>query len=231
MPRTRRIDVGGHVYHAMNRGNGRMTIFESDADYFAFERVLHDAARHVPEMAIIAYCLMPNHWHLVLRPRLDGDLSKFVGWTTLTHTQRWHAHRGTAGGGHVYQGRFKSFLVDTDRYLVAVCRYVERNPVRAGLVRRAEDWEWSSAWRLAKGNQENRALLGTWPSQTGRRPANWLERVNEPQSKREEEAIRESSTRGRPFGSTTWQDRVIAQFGLEATVRTRGRPGKHQSKY
>jgi len=230
MARIPRVDVGGYVYHAMNRGNGRMTIFESDADYIAFERVIQDAVEQVPDLAIIAYCLMPNHWHLVLRPRSDGDLSRFVGWVTLTHTQRWHAHRGTAGGGHVYQGRFKSFLVDTERYLVAVCRYVERNPVRAGLALRAEDWRWSSAWRLANGDPGDRVLLGAWPSETGRRPANWLARVNEPQSNREEEAIRESSTRGRPFGSQIWQDRVIAQFGLEASIRGRGRPRRQQSK-
>ena len=91
-------------------------------------------------MRLLAYCVMPNHWHLVLWPREDGDLSTFVGWLTLTHTQRWHAHRHSVGSGHVYQGRFKSFLVESDEHLWTVCRYVERNAFRAGLCERAEQW-------------------------------------------------------------------------------------------
>lgn len=224
MGRVPRVDVGGYVYHALNRGNGRMTIFASDADYAAFERVLEEGLEQVPDMGIVAYCLMPNHWHLVLRPRRDGDLSLFVGWVTLTHAQRWHAHRRTVGGGHVYQGPFKSFLVDTDRYLVAVCRYVERNPLRAGLTKRAEDWRWSSAWRLANGNARERSLLGAWPSDSGRRPSNWIQRINEPQTAREVDAIRVAAQRGRPFGSPSWQARVIDQFSLTATTQPRGRP-------
>lgn len=228
MGRARRIDVGGYVYHALNRGNGRMTIFETDGDFAAFERVLEEAKEKVPGIDLISYCLMPNHWHLVLRPHEDGLLSRFVGWVTLTHTQRWHANHATAGGGHVYQSRFKSFLVDTDRYLVAVARYVERNALRAGLVKRAEDWKWSSLWRLSKGSESERALVGPWPSTSGRRPPNWKERVNEPQSSRELDAIRVSTRRGQPFGSTAWKSRMMGQFDLESTIRPRGRPPKRK---
>src|SRR5271165_1259391 len=108
MGRPQRQDEGGFVYHVLNRGNGRMTLFEKAGDYEAFERVLSEAGNRM-EMRLLAYCLMPNHWHLLLWPRGDGDLSRFVGWLTLTHTQRWHAHRHNAGTGHVYQGRYKSF--------------------------------------------------------------------------------------------------------------------------
>lgn len=128
---------GGLVYHVLNRANGRLPIFEKNEDYEAFERVLAQAVQRV-DIRLLAYCVMPNHWHLVLWPRVDGDLSRFVGWLTLTHTQRWHAHRHTTGSGHLYQGRFKSFPVQTDEHFLAVCRYVERNPLRAGLVSRAE---------------------------------------------------------------------------------------------
>src|SRR5271155_1884971 len=96
---------------------------------------------------VIAYCILLNHWHLVLRPRRNGDLSRFVGWLTLTHTQRWHAHYHNTGSGHLYQGRFKSFPVEGGAYFLALCRYVERNGLRAGLVRRAEAWRWCSLWR------------------------------------------------------------------------------------
>src|SRR6266850_1096513 len=98
-------------------------------------------------MRVLAYCVMPNHWHLVLWPRADGDFSHYVGWLTLTHTQRWHAYQHTVGTGHLYQGRFKSFPVQTDEHVLTVCRYVERNPVRAGLVPQAEHWRWGSLWQ------------------------------------------------------------------------------------
>ena len=101
---------------------------------------------------------MPNHWHLVLWPRQDRDLSRFMGWLTLTHTQRWHAHRGTGGTGHVYQARFKSFPVQADEHFLTVCRYVERNALRAKLVKRAADWRWCSLWRRAHGDEEAKGL-------------------------------------------------------------------------
>ena len=134
MGRSLRTSLGGYVYHALNRGNGRAAVFHKEGDYEAFERVMAKALEHVPGMRLIAYCLLPNHWHLVLWPRRDGELSDFMHWLTLTHTQRWHAHYQNIGGGHLYQGRFKSFPVQTDEHYLTVCRYVERNALRAGLV-------------------------------------------------------------------------------------------------
>ncbi len=135
MGRTIRTVAGGFAYHVINRANAQMRIFDKPKDYEAFEQILVEAVRRV-KMRLLAYCVMPNHWHLVLWPREDGDLSTFVGWLTLTHTQRWHAHRHSEGSGHVYQGRFKSFLVESDEYLWTVCRYVERNAVRQGCASR-----------------------------------------------------------------------------------------------
>ncbi len=96
MPRPRRAAEGGLIYHALNRANARLAIFDSDADYAAFERVLRQAVARF-DMRLLAYCLMPNHFHLLLWPREDGDLSTLMRWLTMTHTQRWHAHHGTAG--------------------------------------------------------------------------------------------------------------------------------------
>lgn len=127
------------VYHVLNRANARLKIFSSDDDYAAWERILAEAIERF-DMRVLAYCLMPNHWHLLAWPRHDGDLSRFVGWLTLTHTQRWHAQRGSGGSGHLYQGRFKSFPVEGDDHYLNVARYVERNALRAVLVRRAEQW-------------------------------------------------------------------------------------------
>ena len=99
--------MGGLVYHVLNRAAGRATLFEKDADYEAFERVPEEAWRREPTR-IVAYCVMPNRWHMVLWPRRDDELSEFLRWLTVTRTQRWHANRHTAGTGPLYQGRFTS---------------------------------------------------------------------------------------------------------------------------
>jgi len=132
MGRPRRVAPGGYVYHVLNRANARLRIFDDSADYEAFERVLLQAVERT-QTRLLAYCVMPNHWHLVVWPKTDGELSRFVGWLTLTHTQRWHAHRRSAGAGHLYQGRFKSFPVQEDEHFYSVCRYAERNALRANL--------------------------------------------------------------------------------------------------
>ena len=188
----------------------------------AFETVLEEAIERV-RMRVLCYCVMPNHWHMVLWPRNDGDLSAFVGWLTLTHTQRWHAHRRTAGSGHLYQGRFKSLVVQSDTHLLSVCRYVERNPLRAGLVERAEHWSWSSLGRRQFGDADVLGLLNEWPVP---RPANWLEFVNRPVTQPELDTLRRNIARGQPYGEPGWARRVAARFGLPTTYRPRGRPRK-----
>ncbi|WP_432797545.1 transposase [Poriferisphaera sp. WC338] len=230
MGRAKRVDVGGYAYHVINRGNGRMTIFDDEGDYDAFERVLDEALIKFPQVHLLAYCLMPNHWHLVLHPQADKQLSRFVGWLTLTHTQRWHAHRHTTGGGHVYQGRYKSFLIETDVYLSTVCRYVERNPVRANLVRKAENWKWSSLHRWLSGSPEEKRILSPWPTPSGKRPPGWLKRVNTPETQAELDALRLSCNRERPFGSEAWAMRIMKKYDLATTFRPRGRPQKQASK-
>jgi putative transposase len=208
------------VYHVLNRANGRRTLFNDDGDYAAFERVLAQACERVA-MRLMAYCVMPNHWHLVVWPRHDGDLSRFMNWLTLTHTQRWHQHRHSVGEGHVYQGRFKSFPVETSEYLLTVCRYVERNPVRAGLVERAEQWRWSSA------GTRGSVPVHAWPME---RQAEWLDWVNEGETHEQLHAVRRSVTKGQPFGSPMWVEQMVAQWNLDATLRERGRPKKELVK-
>src|SRR4051812_48656751 len=149
MPRRPRAATGGIVYHVLNRAVGRMTLFENDGDYAAFERTLADVHARLPTR-LLAYCLMPNHWHQVLWPREDGELSEFLRLLTVTHTQRWHAAHGTAGTGPLYQGRFKSFPAQQDEHLLILCRYTERNAVRAGMVRSAARWRWGSASQRAR---------------------------------------------------------------------------------
>jgi putative transposase len=226
MGRPLRAATGGLIYHALNRANARAPIFRRRTDFEAFERVLNEACERVG-MRILAYCLMPNHWHLVLWPRRDGDLSDFIGWVTLTHTQRWHAFHRSAGTGHLYQGRFKSFLVQADAHFLTVCRYVERNALRAGLVDRAEQWRWSSLWCYCRARRSAPAWLATWPVE---RPRNWIGWVNEPQTETELEALRQSVQRGCPFGREAWVRIAAERLGLHTTLRPRGRPPRQRAK-
>ncbi len=220
MPRRARISTGGLAYHILNRRVGRLALFDKPADYMAFEKILNEAHERTG-IRIAAYCLMPNHWHLLLWPRDDGELSEVMRWITVTHTQRWHAHRQSFGSGPVYQGRFRSFPVQTDEHFLTVARYVERNAVRAKLVKRAEQWQWSSLWRWAQGDPKLLAFLSDWPV---KRPRQWVGWVNRPETASELEDLRCSAQRGRPFGSQGWVVRIAKRLSLESTLRPRGRP-------
>ena len=132
MPRRPRTVTGGIVYRVLNRGVGRRAIFRKPGDYEAFEKALTETQARF-RCRVLGYCLMPNHWHLLLWPRRDGELSEFMRLLTVTHVQRWHAHRQTAGTGPVYQGRFRSFPVQSDEHFLTVARYVEGNALRAKL--------------------------------------------------------------------------------------------------
>jgi len=237
MPRYARPATGGLVCHVLNRANARLPLFEDSAAYALFEQTLEQAHERVA-MRTLAYCVMPNHWHLVLWPRRDGDLAEFMRWLTMTHTRRWHAVGGTAGMGHAYQGRYKMFpvearrisraerargVVDKGSSLWTVLRYVERNPLRAGLVSRAEQWRWGSLWRRTSGDADQRALL-TDPAAGF--PAGWVDYVNRPQTLEEEKALACCIARGRPFGPPDWVAATAAKLGIETTLRPRGRPRK-----
>ena len=210
------------VFHVLNRGVARMQLFAKSADYQAFEQVLRDTLDESP-MRICAYAVMPNHWHLLLWPEWEGELATFMQRLTITHVRRWQEHRGYSGLGHVYQGRYKSFPVESDEHFWVVARYVERNALRANLVLRAEEWRWSSLWRRCHGTDQERSLLAGWPIEV---PANWLERVNQTDDEQELESLRRSVQRGRPFRQPEWQKEIARQLGLESAYRPTGRPRK-----
>jgi putative transposase len=222
MPRAARNAPGGYVYHVLNRAVARLPLFEKDGDFQAFERVLKLALVEHPTR-LLGYCLMPNHWHLVLWPEKEGELTAFVRWLTHTHSMRWHAHYHTGGTGHIYQGRFKSFPVEEDDHWYTVLRYVERNALRANLVARAEDWRWGSLWYMVRAGGKAPLLLQEGPLPL---PADWPSLVNETQTEGELEALRRALARGSPFGSPTWSKRTAEVLGLQKTLRPRGRPPK-----
>ncbi len=197
-----------------------MRLFRKAADFAAMEQVLGETFERTG-VRILAYSVMPNHWHLLLWPREEGELSEVMRWLTVTHTQRWHANRGTAGSGPIYQGRFKSFPVQSDEHLLTVARYIERNPLRARLVEDVRQWQWSSLWRRCQAEAALRAMLSVWPVPM---PGDWVKWVQRPQSEAELESVRLSVVRGRPFGNDRWSQRTAKRFGLESTFRPRGRP-------
>jgi putative transposase len=220
MPRGKRAAPGGYVYHVLNRGVGRRRLFDKPADYEAFEELLEETLVSRP-MRVCGYCLMPNHWHLVLWPEKDGQLAAFMQRLTITHVTRWQQHRHKVGEGHLYQGRFKSFPVASDDHFYQLLRYVERNARRAQLAERAEAWRWGSLWRRTQGTREQRALLSAWPLP---KPRDWVRHVNAAQHEAEIEAIRNCIRRGQPFGSDTWVRATAQRLDLQATLRPRGRP-------
>jgi len=200
MPRRKRVCPAGEVFHVLNRAVARLTVFEKPDDYEAFFRVMLETRKIVP-LPIFAMVVMPNHWHFVVRPEEDDQVTEFFRRLTVTHTMRWHAHYHTAGTGHLYQGRFKSFPVQDDDHLFTVMRYVERNPLRANLVELAEDWQWGSAWARRQKDANIQEWLTT-PTDPPL-PRQWRAWVNKPQTEAEVAAIRHCISRGTPFGRQT----------------------------
>ena len=222
MARTKRICPAGEVFHALNRAVARLTMFEKPEDYAAFMRVVGETWEIVP-LPIYAMVAMPNHWHFVVRPETDDQVSEFFRRLTVMHTMRWHAHYTTGGTGHLYQGRFKSFPIQTDGHLLTVMRYVERNPVRANFIELAEDWQWSSAHARFQRADERRwlAIPGDPPL-----PRNWRSWVNKMETEAELTSLRRSVKRGVPFGDDQWIRSSAVRLCLETTTRPRGRPKK-----
>lgn len=216
MARTARASIGGICYHAINRGNARSTVYHTSSDYDSFTGLMTRACDRIP-MRILSYCLMPNHFHLVLWPYNDGDMSRWMQWLLTSHVRRYHRLRGTSG--RIWQGRFKAFPIQQDSHLLTVMRYVERNPVRANLVHSAADWNWSST--SASMPIQRHSMIASSPVP---RPEDWLKFVDTPQNLAELDALRRCARRNAPFGSAVWTDKTAKSLGLEASVCALGRP-------
>jgi len=206
MPRTARASKGGICYHVVNRGNAQATVFHESTDYKSFISLIGRACERIP-MRILSYCLMPNHFHLVIRPYDDDDMSRWMQWLLTSHVRRYHHLRGTSG--RIWQGRYKAFPIQEDSHLLTVLRYVERNPVRANLVRSAIDWKWSSVLRSGTGRPS--AILSQPPIPI---PANWLAWVDQPISEGELNAVRRCGRRQAPYGSRSWTEETAKSMGL-----------------
>jgi len=207
----------------LNRGNGRAEVFLKNEDFAAFLDLMEEASERLP-MRVLAWRLMPNHFHLVLWPYGDGDLSRWMQWLLTSHVRRHHRH--DHGSGHVWQGRFKAFPIEEDEHLWTALRYVERKALRANLAGRAEGWPWSSAAALMRGKRAG--LLHPGPVPRGN---DWLDWVNQPQSEAELAALRKCIERGTPDGNESWQHATAERLGLEASLRPRGRPRSTTKKW
>ncbi len=171
---------------------------------------------------------MPNHWHLLVWPESDGELAAFIQRLTVTHVRRWQQYRGYSGLGHVYQGRYKSFPVESDEHFWVVARYVKRNALRANLVLRAEDWRWSSLWRRCQGTQVEKSLLAAWPVKV---PRTWIERVNQADDGRELEALRRAYNEGVPTdGQSGRRKSRTARAGIGLSSSGASSKGRERSE-
>jgi putative transposase len=218
MPRIARGISDGAVYHLLNRGNARQQVFHRDDDYQAFVHLLRETDQRNP-LGILAYCLMPNHFHLVVQPEKADNLHRGMQWLMTSHVRRQHAL--DRGSGHIWQGRYKSFLIEQDSHLLVVLRYVEGNPLRAGLVSSAIDWPWSS--HLQRVGAARAIFVKDLPIEY---PTPWTSYVNRPFSEGELAGLHQSVARQSPYGNPDWQMEIGKQLGLESTMRPRGRPRK-----
>lgn len=218
MPRIERGLVDGFTYHVLNRGNGKQVVFHRDRDYSAFVSLIREAIARIP-ISIYAYCLMPNHFHIVVMPDKGEKLSMWMQWLMTSHVRRYHLHYGTSG--HIWQGRYKSFIIKQDDHLLNVLRYVEANPIRAGIVTSAKDWPWSSHRLRIDGGQPT--LLSALPTAL---PEDWGRLVDESLTLSDIAILRMCVVRQMPYGDQSWQADICKKLGLESTTRPRGRPRK-----
>jgi putative transposase len=216
MPRTARSIAAGIWYHVINRGNNRETVFRAPREFDAFIHLMNRAQARV-HIDVLAVCLMPNHFHMVVRPDAAGDLADWFHWLLTSHA--WQHHKKGNSSGRIWTGRFKAFPVQDDCYLRTVVRYVERNALRAKLVARAESWPWGSLrWRLGRPKC---FLLAPFP---GALSPGWCDFVNEPQTAPELAQLRLCVNRGRPYGESGWVQQTAEALDLCHTLRGRGRP-------
>jgi len=216
MPRIARGLQDGLIFHVLNRGNARQRVFHKEGDYYAFARLIEEALGFF-EVQLFAYCLMPNHFHLLLRPGQASELSNLMQWLMTSHVRRYHQHYGTSG--HVWQGRYKSFIVQDDDHLLTVARYIEGNPVRAMKTESARKWKWSS--HLERIGSRKSTMLSPLPITL---PDAWSDFIDKPMTSSEVERLRTSVNRQAPFGTNVWVQELCEKLGLESTIRERGRP-------
>ena len=216
MPRTARAAVGGVIYHVYNSGKNGRTLFRTPEDFQAYLDLLIEG-KSMASIEIFGFCLMPNYWHIILRPRGKSDLSKYMSWVANTHVKR-HQARNKRSKGSLYKGRYESLPVQQGGDLIDLLRYIESVPLRARVAKNAGDWTWSS---LGCDKKIARQLLSSLPVQ---RPDRWKALVNKPMEKSERARLEVSLKRGSPLGTDAWAAKMAKKMGIEHKLRPIGRP-------
>ena len=209
MPRISRGLADGEIYHVINRGNKRAEVFHEREDYERFITLLQEAKK-ICDVKIYAFVLMPNHFHLVVEPNKAEDLSKFMQWLLTSYVRFYNKTYKTSG--HLWQGRYKSFIVQKDNYLLTLLNYVEQNPQRANL----KEWEFVSS------EYKDSILMDQLPIDI---PDEWDDFVG----MLEKERIEKSIERQSPYGEDNWREEICETYDLVSTIRPRGRPKKKNS--
>ena len=220
MPRIARVCARGYPHHITQRGNNREKAFFDDEDRRFYLDVL-TRYRDKYKMKILAYCLMGNHVHVLAVPERQTSLARGIGGTNLLYTQ--YVNRKYTRSGRLWQNRFFSSLVEKEPYLWAVMRYIERNPVRAKLVKRAEDYAWSSAGAHVSGKQDE--VL----SDEGQFNEKEIKAYREFIRKDDREidtAIRRATSTGRPLGSEGFIKKLQKALRRDLLPKKGGRPNK-----
>jgi putative transposase len=220
MPRLPRNTFADFTYHVYNRGIGLAEVFHEPADYAALINLIASSSEQIP-MRVLGYCLMPDHYHMVLQPYEDRDLSRWVHRLMTGYLRYYRQKHGVVG--NLWNARFKSFPCQHDRHLGTVIRYCETNPIRAGLVERAEKWKYGSLYATA--NQKGPVAIEPGPIRRGKA---WVELANEPMKERDLGLMRHSLRRGTPFGDSEWMIQTARIHGTEATLKPIGRPRKSE---
>jgi putative transposase len=193
MARIARVILPGIPHHITQRGNRRMQTFFRDSDYLAYINLMAEWCQEF-KVEVWAYCLMPNHVHMIAVPETEDGLRRAIGEAHRRYTRMVNFREGWRG--HLWQGRFSSFPMD-EEYLLAAARYVEWNPVRAGLVKDPCTWQWSSATAHVKGEDDDLATVSPLLEIVG----NWREFLGREVGQREYELVRSHERTGRPLGS------------------------------
>jgi putative transposase len=230
MPRIARVVVPGVLHHVTQRGNNRQDVFLTNSDREEYLALLKQKARQCG-VNVLSYCLMTNHIHLLVRPDYAESLAEALGRTHFSYAQRFNSDH--ARSGHLWQARFYSCPVE-EGALFTLLRYVERNPVRAGIVGQAWTYPWSSA-ALHVGKQDKEGLIDTVAWSSLMAGAEWRSYLQEAEDRDRLNEIRRKTMVGRPFGSAGFINRLEKKLGFQLTARPRGRPsgskaGQHDRK-
>ena len=217
------------IYHAINRGNNRADVLGPDGERDMFLGDLARTKARYP-FALFGYCLMSNHFHLLLKPAPGQSISRILQSLTVAHTWRHHRSQGTSG--HVWQGRFRSPVIQDGHHLLVVLRYIEANPMRAAMVADPCEYTWSSHRCHGAGHAD--PILDSFPEweQVGRtepeRRARWRRKVRGEQPAKELDGVRSSVRSGRPYGAEDWVEVISHRLGIVREPRRRGRPPREK---